>query len=70
MREELLQDDIDDELTILEDKKLLAEEQDDMESAQSSLKTVREAMESGDVLRKFAQFSGHQELALAMSMQE
>ncbi|CAB3997109.1 Hypothetical predicted protein [Paramuricea clavata] len=69
LREELLHDDIEDELSILEDKELLAGEQDaeyDMESAQSSIKTVREAMESGDELRKFAQFNGHRELSLAM----
>ena len=57
-------------MSILEDKELLAGEQDaeyDMESAQLSIKTVREAMESGDELRKFAQFNGHQELSLAMS---
>ena len=58
------------ELSILEDNELPAGEQDreyDMESAPSSIKTVREAMEFGDELRKFAEFNGHQELSLAMS---
>ena len=70
LREELLHDEIEDELSILEDNELPAGEQDreyDMESAPSSIKTVREAMEFGDELRKFAEFNGHQELSLATS---
>ncbi|XP_028403934.1 uncharacterized protein LOC114526522 [Dendronephthya gigantea] len=70
LRDELLHHDIEDELSILEDKELPMGQQDaecGMESAQSSIKTVREAMEFGDELRKFAQFNEHQELSLAMS---
>ena len=68
--EEMLHDETEDELSILEDNELPAGEQDreyDMKSAPLSIKTVREAMEFGDELRKFAEFNGYQELSLAMS---
>ena len=70
VRQDLLCGDEEGELSIAAEHELAAEEENaeyDLDGKQPSIKTVREAIQSGDALRDFVQYNRHQELALAIS---